>query len=127
MKIELMMLADLLLISGALGAGFYCFVLSRRLRKFTDLEKGVGGAVAVLAVQVDDLEKSLSAAKSTAAQSVQTLSDVTGRAEKSAHRLELLIASLHDLAPEVPTRPAKPAAKPDPFFVRDAQNLAPAE
>jgi len=38
-------IADILLAAGALSAAFYCFVLSRRLRRFTDLEKGVGGAI----------------------------------------------------------------------------------
>ena len=39
------LIADIFLIAGALGAGFYCIVLSRRLSRFTDLENGVGGAV----------------------------------------------------------------------------------
>lgn len=30
--------ADILLVAGALGAGLYCFVLSRRLTRFADLE-----------------------------------------------------------------------------------------
>ncbi|HBT01357.1 MAG TPA: hypothetical protein DEB47_16175, partial [Citreicella sp.] len=56
------LIADILLAAGALGAGFYCFVLSRRLTRFTDLEQGVGGAVAVLSAQVDDLTRTLAAA-----------------------------------------------------------------
>lgn len=121
---ELMMLSDLLLISGALGAGLYCVVLSRRLRKFTDLENGVGGAVAVLAVQVDDLGKSVEQAKSAANASVQTLADVNERAEGAARRLELLIASLHDLPSQPATPPAAQAAKSDPFFVRKPDGMA---
>ena len=61
------MIADVLMVAGALGAGLYCYVLARRLRQFTDLEKGVGGAVAVLSVQVDDLTKVLAQAQSSAA------------------------------------------------------------
>ena len=38
-------IADILLAAGAAAAAFYCFILSRRLRRFTDLEKGVGGAI----------------------------------------------------------------------------------
>ncbi len=57
------MIADILLVAGALGAGFYCFILARRLTKFTDLENGVGGAVAVLSAQVDDLGKTLNLAQ----------------------------------------------------------------
>ena len=56
-------IADILLISGAIGAGVYCLVLGRRLNKFNDLEKGVGGAVAVLSAQVDDLNRTLAAAQ----------------------------------------------------------------
>ena len=41
------MVADILLVAGALGAGFYCYILARRLSRFNDLENGVGGAVAV--------------------------------------------------------------------------------
>ena len=57
------MIADILLISGALGAGLYCVVLSRRLSRFTNLEKGVGGAIAVLSSQVDDMTKALEEAQ----------------------------------------------------------------
>ncbi len=108
-----MLIADILLVAGALGAGLYCFVLSRRLRRFTDLEKGVGGAVAVLSAQVDDLTKTLTQAQSTAKSSVDTLDDVSARAEAAGRKLELLVASLHDL-PE----PAAPQATESPFFVR---------
>ena len=91
------LISDVLLMAGALGAGLYCFVLSRRLRRFNDLEKGVGGAVAVLSAQVDDLTRTLSRAHTVAAASVSTLASVTDRAEAAAKRLELQMASLHDL------------------------------
>lgn len=106
-------IADIFLTAGALAAGFYCFILSRRLRRFTDLEHGVGGAIAVLSVQVDDLSKALKRAEAASIQSSTSLSSKSQSAEAVAKRLELLIASLHDL-PE-PTQP-EPAI--DPFFVR---------
>jgi len=109
------LIADALLIAGALGAGLYCLVLSFRLRRFSDLEKGVGGAVAVLSAQVDDLKNSLEIAKKTAAGSVDNLEEVSSRAESASQRLELLIASLHDL-PEPPAKTAK-RAQTNPFFV----------
>lgn len=90
-------IADILLVSGALGAGFYCFVLARRLSRFNDLEKGVGGAVALLSSQVDDLTKTLTAAQQVADSSTSSLDGLTVRAEDVAKRLELLVASLHDL------------------------------
>lgn len=109
----MMMIADVLLIAGALGAGLYCFVLSKRLRRFTDLEKGVGGAIAVLSTQVDDLTKTLNEAQNTAKTSVDTLDDVSSRAEAAGRKLELLVASLHDLPDPASSQPAE-----NPFFVR---------
>ncbi|UWQ32887.1 hypothetical protein K3555_20670 [Leisingera sp. M527] len=102
-------IADILLAAGALGAGFYCLVLSRRLKRFNDLEKGVGGAVAVLSAQVDDLNKSLQSAQQVSDGSSKALQQLTGRAETVAQRLELMMASMHDI-PEAGS--AAPAAKP---------------
>ena len=98
--------ADILLVAGAIGAGFYCFVLSRRLTKFNDLEKGVGGAVALLSNQVDSLNRSLEEARNASNGSSEALSDLTNRAEAVANRLELMMASMHDL----PT--ARPGVEP---------------
>ena len=98
-------IADVLLISGAAGAAFYCIVLSRRLKRFNDLEKGVGGAIAVLSTQVDDMTKTLDLAQNAANGSNESLEDLTTRAEDVAKRLEILVASMHDLpaAEEVKT------------------------
>ncbi|SFR00738.1 hypothetical protein [Poseidonocella sedimentorum] len=105
------LIADILLVGGALGAGLYCFVLSRRLARFNDLETGVGGAVAVLSAQVDDLTNTLTAAQGVASSSSNSLIELTQRADTVARRLELLVASMHDL----PDETAKPVetAKPD--------------
>ncbi|MEM9973254.1 MAG: hypothetical protein AAF771_03670 [Pseudomonadota bacterium] len=116
--------ADVLLLIAALGAGAYCIVLSRRLSRFTDLEKGVGGAIAVLSVQVDDMTRTLKSAQTAASDSANSLGELTGRAEAAARRLELLVASLHDL-PDVAPRaeapaPAEPVA-PEPADVAAAR------
>ncbi len=109
------LIADILLVAGALGAGLYCFVLARRLSRFNDLENGVGGAVAVLSAQVDDLTKTLSAAQATATESTQSLAALTDRAEGVAKRLELLVASMHDL-PDAPQEDIQ-----EPMFVRHSR------
>ena len=106
------LIADILLVAGALGAGLYCLVLGRRLNRFNDLEKGVGGAVAVLSAQVDDLSRTLASAQTAAGASAETLTALVERAEESARRLELQMASLHDL-PEAPLK-APPRAAPPP-------------
>jgi len=97
------LIADILLIAGASAAGLYCFVLSRRLSKFTNLETGVGGAISTLSTQVDDMTKALEKAHEAAGTSTLSLDTSTERAEAVAKRLELLVASMHDL-PDVPQR-----------------------
>lgn len=112
-------IADILLVAGALGAGFYCFILARRLSRFTDLENGVGGAVAVLSAQVDDLTKTLDTAQQSAGDSNKSLGELTERAEDVARRLELLVASMHDL-PQNSTPPQNESK--DPVFLRHPRN-----
>jgi len=111
------LIADIFLIAGAIGATLYCYVLSRRLAKFNDLEKGVGGAVAVLSAQVDDMTKTLRGAQVAAVSSTSSLDAITVRAEGAAARLELLVASMHDLPvqPEnlQPPKTAKPENAPE--------------
>ncbi|WP_166417189.1 hypothetical protein [Cochlodiniinecator piscidefendens] len=111
------LIADIFLLAGALGATFYCFILSRRLSKFNDLEKGVGGAVAILSAQVDDMTKTLEKAQVAAQSSTMSLDGLTDRAEGVAQRLELLVASMHDLpeaaAPVEEIKTPKPESNPD--------------
>lgn len=113
------LIADILLVAGALGAAFYCMILSRRLNRFNNLEKGVGGAVAILSVQVDDMTKTLEKARLAASDSTSSLESLTGKAEDVAKRLELLMASMHDL-PSPSKTPAAPQNETDsnPIFLR---------
>lgn len=114
-------ISDILLASGAIGAGFYCLILARRLRRFTDLEKGVGGAVAVLSAQVDDLKKTLVVAQKSAAATAGSLGETTRRGEEAAKRLELMLASLHDLPIAAPEAPKPAATARSPYFTRQAE------
>ncbi|MHA6324458.1 hypothetical protein [Roseivivax sp. CAU 1753] len=126
------LIADILLAAGALGAAFYCFVLSRRLKAFKNLEGGMGSAVAVLSAQVDDMRKALSVAQTSAGASSASLTEVTARAEEAARRLELLVASLHDLQDAAPPAPqpdpiptaAPPPTQPTPVFARHPRREA---
>ncbi len=98
------LIADILLGGGAIGAGLFCYALSRRLAAFGTLEGGMGGAIAVLSAQVDDMTRALEQARQAAGESSRSLTELTGRAEDSARRLELLLSSLHDL-PDAGDRP----------------------
>jgi hypothetical protein len=102
------LIADILLMAGSFGAAIYCYVLSTRLKKFTTLETGMGGAIAVLSAQVDDMTVALEKARQAANGSAEGLEALTARGEAVARKLELLVASLHDL-PEPKAPQAAPA------------------
>ncbi|MGY6632713.1 MAG: hypothetical protein ACXIU8_03115 [Alkalilacustris sp.] len=131
------LIADILLGAGAFGAAGYCMVLSRRLKRLTQLETGMGGAIAVLSAQVDGLTRTLGRAQAAARESAATLDGQTNRAEEAVKRLELLLSSMHDLpkpqhvvaaapaadapaspAPAVVPAPVAPAAAPRARVVR---------
>ena len=105
-------IADILLVAGSFGAAVYCSVLATRLKRFTTLESGMGGAIAVLSAQVDDMTVALEKARGAANSSAEGLEALTARGEAVAKRLELLVASLHDL-PEPGPKP-RPAVAEEP-------------
>lgn len=106
------LISDFLIAAGAFGAAIYCVVLSRRLARFGTLEGGMGGAIAVLSAQVDDMTKALEQAGNAAAGSTASLEGLTERAEQVAGRLELILASMHDL-PEAGDRAESGAGEDD--------------
>jgi hypothetical protein len=53
------LIADGLLIATALTAGLYCLVLSRRLRKLTDAESGIGTQISALSKALDETRAGL--------------------------------------------------------------------
>lgn len=93
----MVLISDFLLAAGAFAAAIYCVVLSRRLSRFSTLEGGMGGAIAVLSAQVDDMTKVLERAGTAASASSAQLEGLTARAEEVAGRLELILAAMHDL------------------------------
>ncbi len=103
----MILIADFLLAAGAFATALYCFILARRLKRFTTLETGMGGAIAVLSVQVDDMTRVLDKARASASTSTTALDEQVRRAETAAARLELMLAALHDIPPE-----ESPAADP---------------
>jgi hypothetical protein len=68
----------------------------------------MGGAIAVLSAQVDDMTRALEQARGAANGSASSLEALTRRAEAVAARLELMVAALHDLPPGEPPQPVEP-------------------
>lgn len=121
------LISDILLMAGSFGAAIYCYVLSQRLTRFTTLETGMGGAIAVLSAQVDDMTVALEKARGAANGSAESLEVLTQRGEAVARKLELLVASLHDL-PEptpVPDRQVDEAPPEDERRLRFVRRRAP--
>jgi hypothetical protein len=108
------LIADILLVAGSFGAAVYCYVLSTRLKRFTTLESGMGGAIAVLSAQVDDMTSALERARGAANGSAESLEGLTARGEAVARKLELLVASLHDLPDPAAAPPQRPPVKDEP-------------
>jgi hypothetical protein len=107
------LIADVLLMAGSFGAAIYCAVLAARLKRFTTLETGMGGAIAVLSAQVDDMTVALEKARGAATGSAESLEGLTARGEAVARKLELLLASLHDL-PDPAAAPPRPVVEDAP-------------
>ena len=104
------LIADILMAGGAFGAALYCYVLSQRLRRFSTLEGGMGGAIAVLSAQADEMPRALVQARPAATLPARWLDALPRRAESVASRLDLLLASMHDL----PDTPAEARAEFEP-------------
>lgn len=102
------LIADILMIAGTIGVAVYCYVLAGRLKKFSTLESGMGGAIAVLSAQVDDLTRALEKARGAATGSAATLEALTVRSEMVAARLEVMLASMHDVPEARPERRIEP-------------------
>jgi hypothetical protein len=90
------LIADALLIAGAVGAAVYCRALAQRLGALRDMDSGLGAAIAALSRQVDEMRQSLDAAKSISGDHTREAAQLAARAEMAAGRLELLLASLHE-------------------------------
>jgi len=107
--------SDILLGAGTIGVIIWCVILARRIANINSLDTGVGGAIAVLSAQVDDMTKALTAAQAAAASSGASIVEVTSRAEAISKRLELLVAALHDLPDDVPAPAPASASKVEPL------------
>ncbi|ODT61172.1 MULTISPECIES: hypothetical protein [Paracoccus] len=94
-------LMQILLLVACVGLGVFCLTLARRLRKMNNLESGLGGAIAVMAAEVDRLERAIRAARDEATAASERLADEieTARRERAIWDLRQRIGAA---AAEVP-------------------------
>lgn len=85
------LIADALLIAGALAAAFYCWILSARVKSLKDLDNGLGAAIAALSGKVDDMQTALRVTQKVTGDSRTDIEGMTSRAEKAAEDLTDLL------------------------------------
>ncbi|AHM03720.1 hypothetical protein roselon_01332 [Roseibacterium elongatum DSM 19469] len=90
--------ADILLFLASFGAAAYCMILSRRLARLSSFDKGIGGAIAVMSAQVDDMQRALAEARTGSDGAGQHLNDLVRQARDISAELEMMIAACHDFA-----------------------------
>ncbi|CTQ49088.1 hypothetical protein JDO7802_01098 [Jannaschia donghaensis] len=79
----------------------WCRVLTKRLRAFNDVDSGLGGTIATLTKQVDDLKASIDTATECARDRADLLEQGNARADDRIGRMEMLLVSLEDLEGDV--------------------------
>lgn len=90
------LIADITLFLSALGAAFYCRMLSVRLKRLGQTDQGLGGAISALSFQVDEMKSVLESVSASADQRALTLGKLNARADATCRRLELLMATMHE-------------------------------
>ncbi len=117
--------SDIFLGVAAICAAIYCLLLSRKLSRFRGLDQDLGGAIAVLSKQVDEMTEVLQNAQKSAEASSAELQEISERAETASDKLEMLVAAVQDLPDPVAAQPqpapAPPEAVEQPLFRRRAR------
>lgn len=85
------LIADTLLIAGALAAAFYCWILSARVKSLKDLDNGLGAAIAALSGKVDEMQTALRVTQKATDASHSGIEAMTERANKAAEDLSDLL------------------------------------
>jgi len=107
------LISDVLLLAATGGMAIWCRTLSKKLRAFNDLDTGLGGTIATLTLQVDDLKASLAAATVQSKDRGASLELVIAQADDRIGRMEMLLASLDDLEAEAADRLLDPTPTDD--------------
>ena len=85
---------DGILILTCVSAGFYCYVLSRRLKKFSNTETGIGEQILSLNSTLDDVRGSMKGLKQEAEQAAEALSKKIAQSQKVKAELQRRIEEI---------------------------------
>ena len=90
------MIADALLLAGAITAALYCWVLAKRVKGLNDLDTGLGSAIANLSSQVNDMQAALKTTQSVTGSTISEMEELADRAERAAEKLKLMLATVQE-------------------------------
>ncbi|MCZ0960244.1 hypothetical protein [Paracoccus benzoatiresistens] len=96
------------LLAASLGLGAFCLILSRRLRRLNNLETGLGGAIAVMAAEVDRLDHAIRNARAEATEAGEALSREIAAARKERALWDLRQKITQAQATAAPPAPVAP-------------------
>lgn len=109
-------ITDGLLITGALFAGAYCWVLSSRVQALKSLDSGLGAAIVTLTRQIELARATLEEARAASRDTRHDLVQLAARADAAAAQLRLLLAAVEKAEPagrsDAPPAAAPPTATP---------------
>lgn len=91
------------IIAGSVVLSVFCVVLARRLRRLNNLEEGLGGAIAVMAAEIDRLERSIRTARAEASSAGEALASQVQIAQSERARWDLHVR-MRDAVPPEPQR-----------------------
>ncbi|TRW95513.1 hypothetical protein FNJ84_16165 [Paracoccus sp. M683] len=100
-------LIEIAIVAGTAILMVFCVVLARRLRRLNDLEDGLGGAIAVMAAEVDRLERSIRLARQEAMTAGEALAVQVRQAQSERARWDLHL-KMRSAMPPQPERSPTP-------------------
>ena len=109
------LIADGLLIATCLTAALYCYVLSRRLKDFSNTDDGIGQQIIQLNATLEETRTALKETQASAKKASEALAREITQARKMATQLRNLIdeaGAVPAEAPKASNEPAPKAAKP---------------
>ena len=111
------LIADGLLIATCLTAALYCFILSRRLKKLTSTEDGIGQQILQLNGALEETRTAVKDIRGTAKAASDRLSREVQNARRSAQELQRLTEAAQqilDTSRETTPAPAPKVYEPEP-------------
>jgi len=89
---EIEFIKDILLITLCGASAFYCWMLSRRLKKLNDLKSGVGASIVTLTEAIERTHAAATTARVELLESIDEIKGLLADAETKSARLEKLMS-----------------------------------